>query len=203
MGRRKRRRWPFEFKLSPETEALCSLFVRPLPPIPEHQSGEDPTNGRRRLCVSECKSVDADVRALDLLGTWEGEPGPQTVGLGGEICQLVPARTPLGGYRWWWICPKCGARRKKLYLPFWVYASCGCRVCYGLSYRSSQKNRRPSKRMAKLMTKLGVPGYENDEIDRVLDLIGRLNRARDRRLAYRWNRARAKTEVQRILEADV
>ena len=40
-----------------------------------------------------------------------------------------------GGVRWWFSCPECGSRRRKLY----VSPGClrlGCRNCRGLAYRS-------------------------------------------------------------------
>lgn len=57
--------------------------------------------------------------------------------------RLVTTSPPVGGVRWWFVCPlvvngkPCRKRVSKLYLPpgmsFW-----GCRTCYGLTYRSTQ-----------------------------------------------------------------
>ncbi len=45
---------------------------------------------------------------------------------------------PLGGKRFWFVCPDCKRRTAFLYLP--PNAShFGCRVCYHLTYRSSQE----------------------------------------------------------------
>ena len=58
---------------------------------------------------------------------------------------LESTRPPLGGRRWWWVCPlavngrPCGKRVQKLYLP--PSASVfGCRSCHGLAYRVSQEH---------------------------------------------------------------
>lgn len=57
----------------------------------------------------------------------------QSVGL-----ESTPAN--LGGLRWWWLCPDCGRRSGKLYLPprSDVLA---CRLCHSLSYESAQSSR--------------------------------------------------------------
>lgn len=58
---------------------------------------------------------------------------------------LASTRPPLGGRRWWWVCPlevkgrPCGKRVQKLYLP--PSASLfGCRSCHRLAYRVSQEH---------------------------------------------------------------
>src|SRR4051812_18527445 len=38
-----------------------------------------------------------------------------------------------GGFRYWFVCPKCGRRAGKLYAP--DAGVLGCRVCLGLVYR--------------------------------------------------------------------
>ncbi len=59
--------------------------------------------------------------------------GVQRVGL-----ESTPAN--LGGVRWWWLCPYCPRRCRKLYLPprsnFFA-----CRICHDLSYESAQSSR--------------------------------------------------------------
>lgn len=187
-----------------DRDLLYRFFGPPQPPpIPEPGSGEDPTHGRRRLCVTECKSVDADVTALNFLGSWEGEPGPQRLGLGGEICWIEPVATPLGGFRWWWICPQCGARRKALYLPAWFGAAAACRVCHGLSYRLAQTNRRTAKRGSKLERELGLPGIYWGRLDSTLRTLGRQREAHERRLRYRRKRARVILQNVRETERNV
>jgi len=53
-----------------------------------------------------------------------------------EMINLVPTRPYYGGKRWWFICPACGGRARKLFLPPGG-SSFRCRPCYGLTYRSS------------------------------------------------------------------
>ena len=55
--------------------------------------------------------------------------------------RLDSSRTPIGGTRWWWRCPRvgCGRRVAKLYLP----PSSGlflCRTCHALTYTSAQEH---------------------------------------------------------------
>ncbi len=41
-----------------------------------------------------------------------------------------------GGFRWWFLCPKCRKRVAKLYLWKYFY----CRHCHNLTYRSCQEH---------------------------------------------------------------
>lgn len=56
---------------------------------------------------------------------------------------LVATGCPLGGVRWWFICPLtknsivCGRRVRKVYLYGQYF---GCRHCHNLVYRSSQES---------------------------------------------------------------
>ena len=65
----------------------------------------------------------------------------------GEQKERLPiwlTTTPVyfGGSRWWFLCPlaRCGRRVGRLYLPPGG-RYLGCRHCYDLTYRSSQKTR--------------------------------------------------------------
>jgi hypothetical protein len=57
--------------------------------------------------------------------------------------QLQTSRPPLGGLRWWFVCPlivsgvACQRRAAKLYLPAGAQYF-GCRKCHGLTYSSTQ-----------------------------------------------------------------
>jgi hypothetical protein len=52
--------------------------------------------------------------------------------------RLDKTRTNFDGWRWWFCCPECGRRVANLYLPAgWI--GFACRVCHGLTYRSSQQ----------------------------------------------------------------
>jgi len=54
-----------------------------------------------------------------------------------ELLRLVATRPYFGGVRWWVVCPGCGSRAGKLYLPP-GRCSLRCRKCHGLTYRSVQ-----------------------------------------------------------------
>ena len=49
--------------------------------------------------------------------------------------ELTSSRLWHGGKRWWWLCPRCGARRSVLLL--WG-TTIGCRGCLGAVYRSQR-----------------------------------------------------------------
>jgi len=53
---------------------------------------------------------------------------------------------PFGGNRAWFVCPQCGRRAGKVYLPCEMYNGPGrrvakflCRFCYGLTYEQRQE----------------------------------------------------------------
>lgn len=52
---------------------------------------------------------------------------------------LVPTRPHFGGRRWWFICPACGGRARKLFLPP-SRPNFRCRRCHRLTYRSCQES---------------------------------------------------------------
>lgn len=95
----------------------------------------------KRQTVEDSKFMDADEVARE-----KGLSEPVRASLpsrdGKVVYRLVPQSTPFG-YRWWWICPCCGALRKRLY-----WADGGeawhCRSCLGLVYKSQQASRRPA-----------------------------------------------------------
>lgn len=50
------------------------------------------------------------------------------------------------GMQYYWLCPGCGSRREKLYLPpAWHSESFRCRECHGLTYRSSRISHDPRR----------------------------------------------------------
>jgi hypothetical protein len=71
--------------------------------------------------------------------------GAETIAL---VIWLTATRPHFGGRRWWFLCPSCGRRVGKLYLPpnEKIFA---CRLCHGLTYRSSQTSHKGVKRMLK------------------------------------------------------
>lgn len=62
----------------------------------------------------------------------------------------------LGGSRYWWLCPDCGRRCLKLYMPpgSFLFA---CRLCHSLSYESAQSSRALYYNLFK--PDVSLPGY--------------------------------------------
>jgi hypothetical protein len=81
--------------------------------------------------------VRCEVRdgALLVSHNWQGG-GVQTVA-------LISSAANLGGRRWWFRCPACGARVHRLHLPGrgTVVREFKCRACHNLSYESAQGSR--------------------------------------------------------------
>lgn len=76
-----------------------------------------------------------------------------------RVIYLVPTVTPLGGLRWWWLCPSCGAKRQDLYIPPGSWRP-SCRVCHGLTYSSCQTNRAGNRFDALMGSSLGLTGRQ-------------------------------------------
>ena len=77
---------------------------------------------------------------------------------------LTTTALPWGGVRWWFVCPltvngqSCGRRRGKLYLPPGGRYF-GCRLCYNLTYTSSQEAHKFDGLHAKIGADLGIPPW--------------------------------------------
>lgn len=87
---------------------------------------------RERVTV-RCEVIGGP--ALELRHDWRGG-GVQRV-------ELVQTRANLGGSRWWFLCPGCGARVGRLHLPGrgLIRPLFKCRDCYGLTYESAKSSR--------------------------------------------------------------
>lgn len=74
---------------------------------------------------------------------------------------LQSTRPHYGGQRWWFTCPQCGGRCRKVYCPPGQTAF-GCRACLGLSYRlrQAQKSTGRALRISRLKATLGAYGYD-------------------------------------------
>jgi hypothetical protein len=66
---------------------------------------------------------------------------------------LAHTPAPYGGERVWFLCPRCGKRVLKLYLPP-RQTHFLCRGCHGLSYAKRQKRRSAWKKVVDRMRKL-------------------------------------------------
>ena len=93
---------------------------------------------------------------------------------------LTTTPLPWGGVRWWFICPltsngrSCRRRCGKLYLPPGGRYF-GCRLCYNLTYESSQEAHKFDRLFGLLAADTGIPPW------RVKDLLKREFRVRGRR----------------------
>ena len=85
-------------------------------------------------------------------------------GTGAEVDYPIALTTtplPWGGVRWWFLCPllrggrPCGRRCGKLYLPPGAKYF-GCRICYDLSYESSQEPHRYDAALRELASAVGT-----------------------------------------------
>jgi hypothetical protein len=94
--------------------------------------------------------------------------------------QYNPIKNKLGGYRWFFLCPKCNARVSKLFLPpkgakqDYLYL---CKKCHGLKSQSAvmgqnstyRKVTRPLKRLNEIEQRLERGHLTNAKIEELLD----------------------------------
>jgi hypothetical protein len=80
---------------------------------------------------------------------------------------LVATAQPLGGQRWWFLCPRTGPRVTKLYLP-WGALCFASRHAFGLAYQSQREtpSDRALRRAFKLRRRLGSMGGIGERIRR-------------------------------------
>jgi hypothetical protein len=52
--------------------------------------------------------------------------------------ELTTRAQPLGGRRWWFLCPRTGQLAERLHLPSGAYTF-ACRKAYRLAYRSQRE----------------------------------------------------------------
>jgi hypothetical protein len=88
-------------------------------------------DGQRLLpiyyCIEEVpEDADSMQVAIDLAGRAEI-----------QVARLESTHPHFGGVRWWFSCPQCARRCRKLYLPRGQW-DLGCRSCHNLTYTSSQ-----------------------------------------------------------------
>lgn len=81
------------------------------------------------LCVARIRGLDRlRPQRTVVVVTPEGPPRR-------HIVSLEPHAQPFGGYRWWFLCPRCQTPRHRLYE---MVAGLMCRSCGGLRYRTSR-----------------------------------------------------------------
>jgi len=102
--------------------------------------------------------------------------------------ELTTRPQPLGGLRWWFVCPLAGQLAERLHLPSGAYTF-ACRKAYRLAYRSQRETPRDRalSRAFSLRHKLGDDGAIGDCIIKPKGMhrrtferaMGRINRAED------------------------
>lgn len=97
----------------------------------------------KRKTVESAYGIDADETMLFYKTNIEPEQMAYQVYKYLQWLDMVATLTPLGYRRWWFVCPECGHRRKKLYSGACLALS--CRKCMDLTYARCQKNRRPNR----------------------------------------------------------
>lgn len=101
---------------------------------------------------------------------------------------FTPCR--FGGRRPWFICPRCGRRVGKVYLPCSMYyggkrvTRFSCRFCYGLTYEQRQERDRYWSLLHRLERLEGLPGGEMSE-DSIAKPLRMHRRTWERRLRRR------------------
>lgn len=70
--------------------------------------------------------------AVTLSYTYRGQPVQDTIKISSTACHF-------GGWRYWFVCPTCGQRRRVLFAPG-TYWRCG--PCVGITYESSNESHR-------------------------------------------------------------
>ena len=139
-------RWEWHGKARTVENCVCISTIRPRDQMTNHIGVIKPTGGNS--WVIRC-CLDSATNGLFEIIAREGEPPMLRVTLsavGGGMADgrshnitFTGAKPHLGGTRWWFVCPLCDRRMSALYLP--PNASrFACRLCYGLSYRSSQQS---------------------------------------------------------------
>ena len=79
--------------------------------------------------------------------------------------ELTTRTQPLGGRRWWFVCPRTGQLAERLHLPSGAY-TCAFRKAYRLAYRS-QRETPPDRALSgafALRRKLGADGGVGDYV---------------------------------------
>lgn len=91
-------------------------------------------------------------------------PGTVTVlwGRWEQRVELAVSRQSLGGRRWWFVCPLCRHRRRKLYSPWHGKDSIACRVCRRLMY-TSQCLSAPERLRHRAASLYGQAGLDMDD----------------------------------------
>jgi len=84
----------------------------------------------------ECHTSEKGLFLLARYAIQRGEG--QSVSLTEHI-DLERESSKVGGWRWWFLCPRCQTRRRVLFIPP-GHDRFACRVCHDLRYRASMRS---------------------------------------------------------------
>jgi hypothetical protein len=89
-----------------------------------------------------------------------------------QVIRFVSSGPHVDDLRWWFSCPQCGRRVRKLYLPRRpLHSKFACRNCHKLTYRSVQQHQKV--RVPAILAKL-LNSHQSDEIMQILGTVRKL-----------------------------
>ena len=125
------------------------------------------------VCSAGGKVYYADSRTVKLVDKVlrkygiDRKPLPRIQGI---AVDRIPMR--YGGQRYYLLCPKCGRRCEILYFPdTWVHIA-ACRLCYDLTYQSSQEAHQLDRGV------LGDLGRRIETVKRLENVYAKMERCR-------------------------
>lgn len=97
-----------------------------------------------------------------------------------QTFKYTSLKNRLGGHRWFFLCPKCGRRVSKLFMPpenYGLVKQYQCKECHGLRNQSAimgqnkfyRRVTRPLKRMKDLEDRLARGHLNSDKIQELLN----------------------------------
>jgi hypothetical protein len=126
----------------------------------------DASNGRENARIGYEAHMGEEAGRLRLRYSTTNRSSGETTHHDYQV-EMVTTIQPLGGRRWWWICPRRGDLVAKLYLPTrgGIFAS---RRAHRLAYRSQRQSPydRAISRAFKLRHRLGAHGGLGDAINK-------------------------------------
>lgn len=120
-------------------------------------------HGKKQTVESHTRHCEINLTKLNEYGLIK--PGATTCRYYGREFGVTWTAQRLGGQRAWMVCPKCQAKRTKLYMRDYV----SCRACLGLVHESTRLplGQRLGKRAEKIRAEFGwKPGIANPEGER-------------------------------------
>lgn len=103
-----------------------------------HWDGRRPATDAWRSQQHRADGVIEPLRARVVFYDWYRLKYPE------QCIHCVATPQPLGGLRWWLLCPQCSTRRRALYIwgDYWLR----CRVCCRLTYATQRMTARDCAR---------------------------------------------------------